>query len=191
MFPLFGSNSSRFQSTLPQGEWLSRSRTLLFLPLFQSTLPQGEWPKITSSRTSSCKFQSTLPQGEWRGDLDAHAPISCISIHTPARGVTCKVFLVLAKSFTFQSTLPQGEWRYFSKRQLPDILYFNPHSRKGSDSSLIKFPMIFTISIHTPARGVTTAVSDKITLFFLFQSTLPQGEWQQFLLIITFEFCYY
>ena len=37
---------------------------------------------------------------------------------------------------------------------LPDI-YFNPHSRKGSDTAKIVLTEALEISIHTPARGVT------------------------------------
>ena len=35
---------------------------------------------------------------------------------------------------------------------------FNPHSRKGSDDSLLAYFGIEQISIHTPARGVTHTV---------------------------------
>ena len=56
-----------------------------------------------------------------------------ISIHTPAKGVTCKHPLYL--------------------RCWTD---FNPHSREGSDLKILfrfcNFPLI---SIHTPAKGVT------------------------------------
>ncbi len=36
--------------------------------------------------------------------------------------------------------------------------YFNPHSRKGSDGKYIDDIPEFIISIHTPARGVTTEI---------------------------------
>ena len=38
---------------------------------------------------------------------------------------------------------------------------FNPHSREGSDVFLSILPTLFRISIHTPAKGVTSmALSD-------------------------------
>ena len=122
-----------FQSTLPQGEWLSRVLNVDMLTKFQSTLPQGEWlwrvQHITThsyfnphSRKGSdtCRpwplfrkwlFQSTLPQGEWQ----------FLGVHNRT-------------SMIFQSTLPQGEWLIVF---IPYIIiaYFNPHSRKGSDSN--------------------------------------------------------
>ena len=55
-----------------------------------------------------------------------------ISIHTPARGVTC---MPIARTFGLHD--------------------FNPHSRKGSDSRKGTAPIPVNISIHTPARGVT------------------------------------
>ena len=56
-----------------------------------------------------------------------------ISIHTPAKGVTF--------GSSAMSTMPN---------------YFNPHSRKGSDTAVeLKAMKIEFISIHTPAKGVT------------------------------------
>ena len=37
---------------------------------------------------------------------------------------------------------------------------FNPHSRKGSDNGLVLFAVLFLVSIHTPAKGVTGLSSD-------------------------------
>ena len=74
---------------------------------------------------------------------------------------------------------------------------FNPHSRKGSDVNMLSFTPEQIISIHTPARGVTTyeqainylgsisihTPARGVTqgqhfghLIPQFQSTLPQGE---------------
>ena len=36
------------------------------------------------------------------------------------------------------------------------LVHFNPHSRKGSDISAVEVLEIVQISIHTPARGVTS-----------------------------------
>ena len=78
------------------------------------------------------------------------------------------------------------------------VTNFNPHSRKGSDAALEEhLDELTTISIHTPARGVTNRSSGRVsglaisihtpargvtvTLMlgasvWAFQSTLPQGE---------------
>ena len=55
-----------------------------------------------------------------------------ISIHTPAKGVT-------ASSYAGDTLR----------------LYFNPHSREGSDCSFFRSIGTLQISIHTPAKGVT------------------------------------
>ena len=40
---------------------------------------------------------------------------------------------------------------------------FNPHSRKGSDGEGERINTSKAISIHTPARGVTTISSQEIS----------------------------
>ncbi len=55
-----------------------------------------------------------------------------ISIHTPAKGVTALLW----------------EFIYVG-------LYFNPHSREGSDVNIYALYDSDIISIHTPAKGVT------------------------------------
>ena len=78
-------------------------------------------------------------------------------------------------------------------------LYFNPHSRMGSDIFPESYPKQHEISIHTPAWGVTKGAltSSAVPDYFnphsrmgsdiarhkdypyssQFQSTLPHGEW--------------
>ena len=77
----------------------------------------------------------------------------------------------------FQSTLPRREWQTIAWR-LCKYFHFNPHSREGSDG----LPFIITtnlsaISIHTPAKGVTSLASLP-GLPGTFQSTLPRREWR-------------
>ena len=57
-------------------------------------------------------FQSTLPQGKWLGWLSEILPL-----------------------WRFQSTLPQGKWRHSGKCMDLIVYDFNPHFRKGSDST--------------------------------------------------------
>ena len=167
-----------FQSTLPQGEWLLAIIFCFNSFAFQSTLPQGEWRQLSENSECYFLFQSTLPQGEWQDQI-------YIKYNLP----------------WFQSTLPQGEWLRKST-VFPGLSYFNPHSRKGSDNFfLCGISCHWSISIHTPARGVTQQRqlhfcafvyfnphsrkgSDELTCQFrvmqsVFQSTLPQGEWQK------------
>ena len=56
----------------------------------------------------------------------------CISIHTPAKGVT--------RGYCY-------DWQVLDD--------FNPHSREGSDNGTDVSGITATISIHTPAKGVT------------------------------------
>ena len=123
---------SQFQSTLPQREWLCSKFQKLILDLFQSTLPQREWP-----------------QAYFKTYNDAY-----VSIHTPAKGVTW-FSLNSSIDFRFQSTLPQREW-HESGKLISSQICFNPHSRKGSDMESMCRSEIAQVSIHTPAKGVTT-----------------------------------
>ena len=54
---------------------------------------------------------------------------------------------------------------------------FNPHSREGSDSTAYYMTKNLIISIHTPAKGVTTSAAPSFQIW-KFQSTLPRREWQ-------------
>ena len=122
---------------------------------FQSTLPQGEWRRLSENSECYFLFQSTLPQGEWQDQI-------YIKYNLP----------------WFQSTLPQGEWLRKST-VFPGLSYFNPHSRKGSDNFfLCGISCHWSISIHTPARGVTQEQLQLVVINSVFQSTLPQGEWR-------------
>ena len=57
---------------------------------------------------------------------------------------------------------------------------FNPRSHKGSDYDRETEGEVTVISIHAPTRGAT-CWNRKMTLRSRFQSTLPQGERQQYL----------
>ena len=104
-----------------------------------------------------CGFQSTLPQGERQDTVVTNKPILVISIHAPTRGATL-----------------------YNRMRIIIRPYFNPRSHKGSDDSQT-FPSFrhLTISIHAPTRGATQYCAN-CACKALFQSTLPQGERQQF-----------
>ena len=80
----------------------------------------------------------------------------------------------------FQSTLPQGERLVFSLVTVVYSGYFNPRSHKGSDSSATAGGICLRISIHAPTRGATMKGWCDANPKKRFQSTLPQGERQQF-----------
>ena len=82
--------------------------------------------------------------------------VEIISIHTPTKGATDQISVVR-----------------------PEDTNFNPHSHEGSDPSLIYFSFYLIISIHTPTKGATEANATNVALF-LFQSTLPRRERQQY-----------
>ena len=85
----------------------------------------------------------------------------CISIHTPARGVTNARQKPVHFIVYFNPHSRKGsDWQSQRMNQLRP--YFNPHSRKGSDHDSTKRCTPFLISIHTPARGVTSPVFGRV-----------------------------
>ena len=80
-----------------------------------------------------------------------------ISIHTPAKGVTPILSLPHRFCFHFNPHSREGSDTMCNKI-LSEVYDFNPHSREGSDSDIEEHLDFTTISIHTPAKGVTRAV---------------------------------
>ena len=98
-----------------------------------------------------------------------------ISIHTPARGVTLIKAKVDYIAFNFNPHSRTGSDQRLDALETA-VADFNPHSRTGSDGingTLTLYRL--SISIHTPARGVT---QDQRQCHgdCGFQSTLPHGE---------------
>ena len=121
----------KFQSTLPQGEWLEPSGRFILFVIFQSTLPQGEWQNLSNLLLFEPQFQSTLPQGEWLLKKVWQSTISYFNPHSHKGSDDHKI----------------RHWTLHG--------YFNPHSHKGSDDIWVKRGYRRNISIHTPTRGVT------------------------------------
>ena len=186
-----------FQSTLPRREWRRYLQTTKSLRPFQSTLPRREWQRhyfINGNLTIiSIHTPAKGVTSSWCIDLCK----SRISIHTPAKGVTtarhhslllCSFQSTLPRrewpafwcssqpGIVFQSTLPRREWQP-EESKLKKNIYFNPHSREGSDNIQAGYHFVRShfnphsregsdhplpvhrtyrqISIHTPAKGVT------------------------------------
>ena len=98
----------------------------------------------------------------------------CISIHTPARGVTeayQKGGLFIGYfnphsrkgSDTMGVTSTDTSW------------YFNPHSHKGSDRGKLVRMVDDVISIHTPTRGVTKARGHRMDSSYNFNPHSHKG----------------
>ena len=123
----------KFQSTLPQGERRSTSRT-------SGSGPRNFNPRSHKGSDSRGR-QAPVPAG-----ISIHAPtrgatkpvrdhgrIQPISIHAPTRGATPR-WAEGHGARKFQSTLPQGERRNRT-RVAKRSCDFNPRSHKGSDSN--------------------------------------------------------
>ena len=137
------------------------TRGVTYLPIletlpgrkFQSTLPQGEWLRWIRHHSSRHIISIHTPTRGVTAYYCINHYTSVISIHTPTRGVTWEMKYLVIKSI-FQSTLPQGEWldvapflhvQSLFQSTLPQgewpliiivsmlVTDFNPHSHKGSD----------------------------------------------------------
>ena len=142
-------------------------------PLFQSTLPQRE----RRCTLLHCRFRTNFNPRSRKGSdftITKFAYYKAISIHAPAKGAT-RNSSVRDIVFLFQSTLPQRERRGIVGIKA-ERCYFNPRSRKGSDKYCLVKVCFINISIHAPAKGATTLTKFHISLFIVFQSTLPQRE---------------
>ena len=106
------------------------------------------------------RFQSTLPRREWRIDYSDMAFPKPFQSTLPRREWPWAIWKYL-KQTRFQSTLPRREWRCHSYQK-----------RAG-----------WTISIHTPAKGVTSRFGIYYNNYTIFQSTLPRREWPPSVLI--------
>ena len=100
-----------------------------------------------------CYFNPHSRKGS-DGDYCDCVNVLCISIHTPARGVTTFPQEVRRSWNNFNPHSRKGSDNQ-AKADQEFYTYFNPHSRKGSDDYPSCFCQPIVISIHTPARGVT------------------------------------
>ena len=166
----------RFQSTLPQGEWLygiefffTRTDISIHTPARGVTVQEMYCMAYD-------KISIHTPARGVTGICLSHTQHKWISIHTPARGVTLtdrnlwqghtnfnphsrkgsdsgsRRLQCLPSYFNPHSRKGSDDWPGIC----PDAgRHFNPHSRKGSDNVIFCLMDGSRISIHTPARGVT------------------------------------
>ena len=163
-----------FQSTLPRREWLGvccKGPVSTGISIHTPAKGVTYW---TYKNSRMWKFQSTLPRREWPPALEG-----------------------LTAMLEFQSTLPRREWRKGKCRRYL-ITYFNPHSREGSDPINPRPHVVFTefqstlprrewrgencwysvsgkISIHTPAKGVTTEMKKTVDIALISIHTPAKG----------------
>ena len=173
----------------------------LFIYGFQSTLPQGERrsPLVFSSNITSISIHAPTrgatrqrwyrrcppyfnPRSHKGSDCSSQKNRSSQSYFNPRshKGSDREELDKIAEKGLFQSTLPQGERPRGRNHSLNSFLDFNPRSHKGSDRFMVTVRKTTVISIHAPTRGATEAMQSKASKYTEFQSTLPQGERQQF-----------
>ena len=102
-----------------------------------------------------------------------------ISIHAPTRGATkpCRVKHQNIPNFNPRSH-KGSDWA--DCQCLDAVANFNPRSHKGSDDLRLYCYLSPSISIHAPTRGATLYAFHDCWNYIEFQSTLPEGERQQF-----------
>ena len=77
------------------------------------------------------QFQSTLPQGERQETFGRECKYCDISIHAPARGATLQMILLVYAAYFNPRSRKGSDTSLFFYFPFPG--YFNPRSRKGSD----------------------------------------------------------
>ena len=119
--------------------------------IFQSTLPRGERHKWIAKKTKATNFNPRSHEGS-----DLTSLSSSMS------------------EYDFNPRSHEGS-DCNSNKKTEVRTYFNPRSHEGSDEAILPLAEFYTISIHAPTRGATSAVVES-TPFASFQSTLPRGE---------------
>ena len=109
-------------------------------------------------------------------------PTVTISIHAPARGATIQNNTAVCRRYHFNPRSRKGS-DVGMLNPFPPTPNFNPRSRKGSDRFRPQILPHSSISIHAPARGATFFKLFRGSANNQFQSTLPQGERRQTLVL--------
>ena len=105
-----------------------------------------------------------------------------ISIHAPARGATIQNNTAVCRRYHFNPRSRKGS-DVGMLNPFPPTPNFNPRSRKGSDRFRPQILPHSSISIHAPPRGATFFKLFRGSANNQFQSTLPQGERRQTLVL--------
>ena len=164
-----------FQSTLSQGERPIIVNPPIGAERFQSTLSQGERPTSSSRLFGSSTFQSTLSQGErptWTSVMSSNQQIS---IHALARRATKTNRKLQEQQAKFQSTLSQGE-RPSALPLHSSVFTFQSTLSQGERRTIRKEETWRNTFQSTLSQGERQAMRQCITVSVVFQSTLSQGE---------------
>ena len=166
----------QFQSTLPWREWLAGQLRPNCYWQFQSTLPWREWLTSYLQKEPAGKFQSTLPWREWPSFAKRFKPLGSISIHTPVKGVTIKNS-DHRQLFPISIHTPVKGVTKTNKRFIKHYTNFNPHSREGSDTTLIGLKCLLIQFQSTLPWREWQQQTMRLSKYQKFQSTLPWREW--------------
>ena len=168
--------NSEFQSTLPQGERLTK-RLLNKISLYFNPRSHKGSDRAPLSSLAYPNISIHAPTRGATGIYSKNKSLLNISIHAPTRGATCIDFLMLIVFLAISIHAPtRGATQiqnfctahstisihaptrgatilsHFVNGRSSD---FNPRSHKGSDIKYRRRNMEFKISIHAPTRGAT------------------------------------
>ena len=139
------------------------------------------------------------PHSREGSDLNYHPVFQirlCISIHTPAKGVTfdsgiislsfrfqstlprrewLSCWMMQHRQWIFQSTLPRREWLYLDEKRHESISFQSTLPRREWREQALFYYARRWISIHTPAKGVTSSSGSTTVIFFISIHTPAKG----------------
>ena len=148
---------------------------------FQSTHPRGVRPPgKTGRRKEICIFQSTHPRGVRLKDANEDAADAEFQSTHP-RGVRRHAVFINGNVPKFQSTHPRGVRHHYSLKDARALVYFNPRTHEGCDSSgpsRQSPPAYFNPRTH---EGCDLRAFSWSSYSYPFQSTHPRGVRRQWL----------
>ena len=154
----------KFQSTLPRGERLSRSRTGHNICTDFNPRSREGSDFLLSVLIVQFRISIHAPARGATHRIQLVIRISIISIHAPARGAT-RVRLVCCRRLAISIHAPARGATAPAQTVKSYTVDFNPRSREGSDHTSHNGGIFVIISIHAPARGATFGVF--IRFFFI------------------------
>ena len=121
-------------------------------------------------------FQSTHPRGVRPFEDEPEEVQGHISIHAPARGATIGKTWTAMSTIDFNPRTREGCDRRTANRLATALMHFNPRTREGCDSvNWQRREMLFSISIHAPARGATRTANRLATALMHFNPRTREG----------------
>ena len=143
--------------------------------LFQSTRPRGARPDHRLVRILGAEFQSTHPRGARRHPVFHHAGDTFVSIHAPAWGATFHTYMYLVGSMSFNPRARVGRDVQDRKNDSSNDFVSIHAPAWGATKCDMTHQQVQFVSIHAPAWGATDALSPRMAVNGMFQSTRPRG----------------